>query len=145
MVIFELWGKLRWVVYYDNFDLIRNSKKFLYRCKESFEVDFGRYEIIFYIIVCWFFILVLIKLFFGEFLGGFLIFCYFLRIGDFCELWNWFWCSDGECFNFKDEEDFVSVFLNLGRERRGEFEGMLFGIWGGWWGLWIGFWVVFNS
>lgn len=139
-----LWGKPRWVVY-ENFDLIRNSKKFLQRCKESFEADLGCYEITIHTIVCWSLTLVLIKLSLGEFLGGSSIFCHLLRTGDPWEPRNWLRRRDGERLNPKDEEDPARVLLNPGRERRGESEGIPFGTRGGRRGLWTGFWTASNN
>ena len=60
---------------------------------------------------------------------------------------NWLRRSDGERFSPppRDAEDPARVFLNPGRERRGESEGMPFGSRGERRGLWIGFCAASSS
>lgn len=89
--------------------------------------------------VCWSLAFALIKLSLGEFLGGSSIFCHLLRTGDPWEPRNWLRRSDGERLNPREEEDAPKVLLNPGRERRGESEGIPFGILGERRALWIGF------
>lgn len=88
---------------------------------------------------------VLIKLSLGEFLGGSSIFCHLLRTGDPWEPRNWLRRSDGERLNPRDVEDPARVLLNPGSERRGESEGIPFGIRGERRGLWTGFCTASNS